>query len=96
MGVLLQAAYRRHIKVNARTFLVSVPAPSDDHTPDVDWWYDHLAKQAHEFANVGLYMNLNHEQYTSNNIFQRAVYHTASGHQVMGKLLTLVWKIMTN
>jgi alpha-amylase len=53
MGVVLHAAYRRVIKSNARTAHVSVPSPSDSQTPKVDWWYDHLAKQANEFANAG-------------------------------------------
>jgi alpha-amylase len=53
MGVVLHAAYRRIIKSNARTGHVSVPSPIDPKSPKIDWWYDHLAKQANEFAKAG-------------------------------------------
>ncbi len=53
MGVILQAAYRRSVYVNGRAALISVPCPADRGTPDVDWWYDHLAHQANEFAKIG-------------------------------------------
>jgi alpha-amylase len=53
MGVVLHAAYRRVIKSNARTIHASVPSPVDAQPSETDWWYDHLAKQASEFAKVG-------------------------------------------
>ena len=53
MGVILQAAYRRSRFINGKNILVSVPSPADPETPDADWWYDHIAKQAHELSNVG-------------------------------------------
>jgi alpha-amylase len=45
--VLLQAFYKRGK-------YVAVPSPTDPHdAPDVDWWWDHLAKNAAEFAQAG-------------------------------------------
>jgi alpha-amylase len=53
MGVILQAAYRRTIEEAGRALNITVPSPADPGTPHVDWWYDHIAKQASEFAGVG-------------------------------------------
>jgi alpha-amylase len=45
--VLLQGYYKRDK-------YVAVPCPADPHDdPHVDWWWDHLAKQAHAIANDG-------------------------------------------
>src|SRR6266699_6795488 len=41
--VMLQAFYRRG--------KAGVPSPADGDT--VDWWWDHLARQAHELRKVG-------------------------------------------
>ena len=33
---------------------VSVPAPVDKATPNVDWWYDHIAKNCSRLASFGI------------------------------------------
>jgi len=45
--VMLQAFYKRGK-------FVALPCPADPKDgPGTDWWWDHLAKQAHALAKVG-------------------------------------------
>jgi alpha-amylase len=50
VGVLLHAIYRRR---GANGQKLAVPAPIDEDTPHVPWWWDHLAAQAADFRRCG-------------------------------------------
>jgi alpha-amylase len=50
MGV----GYHAHARfLDANGIRVTVPAPSDAHTPHARWWYDHIAANAHALARAG-------------------------------------------